>query len=193
MQNNGSTWYQTSYNSGTNSWSVSNTALTGNVKNIYIDKTNNEGYYWNPATSQFVKIGPTIYSWALASTKPTYTASEVGAMATTHPANAITSTDIENWDDKADKIIVSRDVSSSGSISRTIQPGKFYIFPTLTGLTLTLGTGQGFLIYGGKFTAASSGCTLTLPSGTTVAPGCPSIEGGNTYEFNILDGSLILA
>ncbi len=43
-----------------------------------------------------------IADWAKASTKPTYTASEVGAIATTHVVNNITSTDISNWNAKSD-------------------------------------------------------------------------------------------
>ena len=45
---------------------------------------------------------PTVPAWAKASTKPTYTASEVGAMSTSHAANNITSTDISNWNAKLD-------------------------------------------------------------------------------------------
>ena len=43
-----------------------------------------------------------IAAWAKAATKPSYTASEVGALATTHPVAAITSTDIAAWNAKSD-------------------------------------------------------------------------------------------
>lgn len=44
-----------------------------------------------------------IADWAKAANKPTYTANEVGAIATSHAANAITSTDISNWNDMVPK------------------------------------------------------------------------------------------
>ena len=42
-----------------------------------------------------------IAAWAKAANKPTYTASEVGAVATTAPAAAITNQDITNWNNKS--------------------------------------------------------------------------------------------
>jgi len=39
-----------------------------------------------------------VYSWAKAATKPAYTASEVGALASTHAASGVTSQKITNWD-----------------------------------------------------------------------------------------------
>ena len=47
------------------------------------------------ATTSF--YGPVIPSWAQSSTKPTYTASEVGALASTAPAANITAADISSW------------------------------------------------------------------------------------------------
>jgi hypothetical protein len=41
-----------------------------------------------------------VYSWAKAASKPTYTASEVGAMSTSHAANGITAANISGWNDK---------------------------------------------------------------------------------------------
>ena len=43
-----------------------------------------------------------IADWAKQSTKPTYTAAEVGAISTSHVVNGITSTDISNWNGKID-------------------------------------------------------------------------------------------
>lgn len=57
--------------------------------------TNDSGYL-----TSFTETDPTVPAWAKAETKPAYTAAEVGAMATTHAANAITSTDISNWNSK---------------------------------------------------------------------------------------------
>ena len=54
-----------------------------------------------PLTS-FTETDPTVPSWAKASTKPTYTASEVGAISTSHAANGITTAKINAWDAKSD-------------------------------------------------------------------------------------------
>jgi len=52
--------------------------------------------------TSFEEIDPTVPEWAKAETKPTYTAAEVGAMSTEHPANAITAEKMDAWDNKAD-------------------------------------------------------------------------------------------
>ena len=77
---------------------------SGSGTNIY-----DEYMYIN---SNWEKIGTTetdlsgylqtgdIADWAKAATKPSYTASEVGAIASTAPAAAITSQDITNWNNK---------------------------------------------------------------------------------------------
>ena len=68
--------------------------------------TSNSGYYINLPTSggtlALTTDIPSVPSWALASSKPTYTASEVGAIASTAPAAAITAVDISSWNAKAD-------------------------------------------------------------------------------------------
>lgn len=43
-----------------------------------------------------------IANWAKASTKPTYTANEVGALSTSHPTANITAEQITQWNDKSD-------------------------------------------------------------------------------------------
>ena len=54
-----------------------------------------------PLTS-FTETDRTVPSWAKQSSKPTYTASEVGAMSTSHAANGITAAKINAWDAKSD-------------------------------------------------------------------------------------------
>lgn len=54
-----------------------------------------------------------ISDWAKASTKPSYTASEVGAIANTEPAASITQTNINNWTKKSNLFTVSSDNSGS--------------------------------------------------------------------------------
>ena len=54
-----------------------------------------------PLTS-YTETDPTVPSWAKAASKPSYTASEVGAMSTSHAANGITTAKINAWDAKSD-------------------------------------------------------------------------------------------
>ncbi len=61
--------------------------------------TNDSGYL-----TSYTETDPTVPAWAKTTNKPSYTASEVGAMATTHAANAITSTDIANWNAKTSNV-----------------------------------------------------------------------------------------
>lgn len=124
-------------------------------------------------------------------TVPT-TASDVGAMSTSHAANAITSSNISSWNAKAD-VLTLVTVSGTGAITQALDPNKFYKFGSISSLTLTLNAASnGLAIYGGKFTASVDDMPITLPSGTVIPDNVVSIESGNTYEFNILDGVCII-
>ena len=57
-----------------------------------------------------------IAAWAKAANKPTYTASEVGAVATTAPAAAITNQDITNWNNKLSSAPVTSVNSKTGAV-----------------------------------------------------------------------------
>lgn len=121
------------------------------------------------------------------------TASDVGAMSTSHPANAITSVKIAEWDAKADPVPIVT-VSTTGAVTQALDPNKFYNFTgSPTSLTLTLNSGTGLCIYAGKFTAGTGFSNLTLPSTVKVADGAPSVEAGGVYEFSVMDNLLLLA
>lgn len=127
------------------------------------------------------------------STDITLTASDVGAMSTSHPANAITSAKIAEWDAKADPVPIVT-VSTTGAVTQALDPNKFYNFTgSPTSLTLTLTSGTGLCIYAGKFTAGTGFSNFTLPSTVKVADGAPSVEAGNTYEFSVMNNLLLLA
>lgn len=67
-------------------------------------------------------------------------------------------------------------VSGTGAVTQALDSNKFYKFGSLTSLTLTLNAAsEGLAIYGGKFTADSSGCTLSIPSTVTAASSVPTI------------------
>lgn len=89
--------------------------------------TNDSGYL-----TSFTETDPTVPAWAKAETKPAYTAAEVGAMATTHAANAITSTDISNWNSKT---------SNTGTVTSVrVQATSPVQSSTSTAQTTTLNT-----------------------------------------------------
>lgn len=136
------------------------------------------------------------------STDITLTASDVGALpSNTHiPADQVqsnwneTNTSskayIQNKPSLAIEIVTN---SNSGSVTQAMDANKFYKFTgSPTSITITLNSAQGLGVYGGKFTANANGTTLVLPSSVTVASSAPSIEGGNTYEFNIADNVLLM-
>ena len=115
---------------------------SGSGNNIY-----DEFIYVN---SNWEKIGTTevdlsnylqtsdIAAWAKAANKPAYTASEVGAMATSHPAAAITSANISSWNNKSDFSGSYNDLSDKPTI------------PAATTVTNTLASGT--LIYAPSYT-----------------------------------------
>lgn len=60
----------------------------------------------------------------------------------------------------------------------------------MSALTITLGSAESGVLneYMFQFTASSSGCTLTLPSGIKWLNGeTPVIEGGKTYQVSIVN------
>lgn len=109
-----------------------------------------------------------VYSWAKASSKPTYTASEVGA---------------------APAISVSNQGTSNTTLS--INPNTMYIWGTVSSLTITLATPSNSNIlneYMFQFTSGSTATTLSLPSTVKWLDGEePSIEASMTYEVSIVN------
>lgn len=85
------------------------------------DLTDDSGHYTKPANgipasdleetylTSFTETDPTVPSWAKEAEKPTYTAAEVDAMATSHPANNITAGNIENWTKQTNLLSVDSD------------------------------------------------------------------------------------
>ena len=85
------------------------------------DLTDDSGHYTKPANgipasdleetylTSFTETDPTVPNWAKEAEKPAYTAAEVGAMATDHPANDITAVNIETWTKKTNLFDVSSD------------------------------------------------------------------------------------
>jgi hypothetical protein len=96
------------------------------------------------------------------------------------------------WNAKADPITFTT-ISSTGDVSQQLLPDNFYIFGEIDSLSLTLGGVNG--IYAGKFTTSSNwdnGTKLSVPSTVTEAVNNDTTEGGNTYEFSILDNIIVV-
>lgn len=75
-------------------------------------------------------------------------------------------------------------VSTSGAVTQTLLPDKFYHFTgTLTSLDLTVGsTGQ----YHFEFNSSSPAVVLTLPQAVIMPPSF-AVEVNTKYEIDILD------
>lgn len=85
------------------------------------------------------------------------------------------------------------EVTGNGVVAQALEPNKFYKFTgALTQLDITLTAGEGLCAYAGKFTADAGGCTFGYPSTVAAGSSAPSIEGGKTYEFNIVDNVLLM-
>ena len=132
---------------GTFYFVASNSGTTNNIYDEYV--------YVN---SSWEKIGTTemdlsnylktsdIAAWAKAANKPAYTASEVGAMATSHPAAAITSANISSWNNKSDFSGSYNDLSDKPTI-----PAATTVTNTLASGTL-IATINGTNIYAPSYT-----------------------------------------
>lgn len=157
------------------------------------------------ATTAYVDAAiPSVPSWALESSKPTYTASEVGAMSTSHAANDITTTNISDWNKSSGLWSVSSGHSSenywwtlsltqSGLWRYSNAPGLSGALRTITipaynngnttSIQLTVPTSSGTIALTSQiktYTLSISGnrITLTPSSGTASYIDLPVYDGG---------------
>ena len=159
------------------SWSYATSDSTPSTEKVYVDNINNKLYRYDGSAYVEVSAGTSITvdsSITSGGTNPV----EGGAIYTALSG-------------KADAVAVET-VSSTGAVSQTLAPNTFYKFGTIDSLALTLTSGTGFVIYAGKFTTNSSGCTLSLPATVTEAASNDTIEGGKTYEFSIVDNVIVI-
>lgn len=119
------------------------------------------------ALQSYTETDPTVPSWAKASSKPSYTASEVGA------APAVTEVT----------------VSTAGAVSQALDAGKIYHFTgALTALTITLNAAASGQLaqYHFDFTMPSTAFTPTL-TGITMPDG-HTWAASKRYEVDVLNG-----
>lgn len=105
---------------------------------------NNWSLDTNTYLTSYTETDPTVPSWAKQSTKPTYTATEVGAMSTSHPANNITSTDISEWNAKADVYVA--------TIGNNISEGIYEIDKTYSEISSKIDSGINVVLRYGSST-----------------------------------------
>ena len=85
-------------------------------------------------------------------------------------------------------------VSSTGDVSQTLDPYKWYSFGELDSLTLSLTAPASGKLgeYFGKFSTSASWSSLSVPSGVTEAAGNDTIAASKTYEFNIVGNKIMV-
>lgn len=112
------------------SWIASLAGSKVSQSSSYRLVTDTEKNTWNSKLSSYTETDPTIYTWAKASTKPSYTYSEVGAEAAnsniqnhigTTGTPHVTSTEKSNWNNKQDQI------NQDGIVKGNVGAGISYI------------------------------------------------------------------
>lgn len=151
----------------------------------------------------YTETDPTVPSWAKASSKPSYTASEVGALpdTTTIPSalsdlsddsthRVVTDTEKSTWNNKADKIsIVSHGTSNT---TFTLPPNVFHTWGTVSSLNITLGTGTTYLDeYMFEFVSGSTPTNLNV-NGVVWINGTPTIKANKTYQVSIVNNLAVI-
>lgn len=125
---------------------------------------------------------PTVPNWAKASTKPTYTASEVGALPddTTYVSsvngNSGAVTGLEPVTTVVNK--------TASDTAQTLAANTFYVWPEMSALTITCPTTGG--PYAFRFTSGATATTLTM-TGITM-PDDFAVEANKVYEVNVYEG-----
>lgn len=108
---------------------------------------------------------------------------------TASPAHSITTGDIAEWNEKADKVPVVNHGTSSTTLA--IAPNVFHVWGTVgtLNITLTAPTESGVVnLYSFQFTSGSTPTNLTLPSGVQWPKDNElTVEANTVYEVNIRD------
>lgn len=192
-------FYQGTYLVQLSSWQFGQEPINGDTKKIYVDVIENLIYrYENNAfvalcdLSQFLGSVAFTNSYNDLDNKPTIP-DELADLASDSSHRTVTDTEKSSWNGKADAISVVN-VSTTGSVSQTIDPNKFYKFGSIDSLALSLTAGTGFIVYAGKFTASANwgGTKLSVPANVTEASGNDTVEAGKMYEFSIMDDIIIV-
>ena len=125
---------------------------------------------------------PTVPAWAKASTKPTYTAAEVGALPsdTTYVSSVNGRTGAVSGLEEQTTVVN----KTASDTAQTLAENTFYIWPEMSALTITCPTTGG--PYAFRFTSGATATTLTM-TGITM-PDDFTVEANKTYEVNVYQG-----
>ena len=169
------------------------------------DLTNDSGFL-----TSYTETDPTVPSWAKESSKPSYTASEVGAVPTTRTVNGkalssditLTASDVsalpsstsiptktsDLTNDSGFQALAYTAISSASSSTTLVWNTLYQWTVNPTSITLTLPSAptdsRGEIVL--KFTTGSTAPTITWPSTLKWANGEElTVEASTTYEFSI--------
>lgn len=112
---------------------------------------------------------------------------------TASPAHSITTGDIAEWNEKADKVPVVNHGTSSTTLA--IAPNVFHVWGTVSALNLTLTAPTDTSVYNEylfQFTSGANPTTLTLPSSVQWMYETPSIEENKTYQCSIVNNIAVI-
>lgn len=125
---------------------------------------------------------PTVPAWAKASTKPTYTAAEVGALPsdTTYVSSVNGRTGAVSGLEEQTTVVN----KTASDTAQTLAANTFYVWPEMSALTITCPATGG--PYAFRFTSGSTATTLTM-TGITM-PDDFAVEASKTYEINVYQG-----
>lgn len=143
---------------------------------------------------------PTVPAWAKASTKPTYTASEVGALPDdtviptktsdlTNDSGFITSAPVASVNGRTGAVTGLQEQTTvvnktSSDTAQTLAANTFYVWPEMSALTITCPTTGGPFAF--RFTSGATATTLSM-TGITM-PDDFTVEANKTYEINVYEG-----
>lgn len=112
---------------------------------------------------------------------------------TASPAHSITTGDIAEWNEKADKVPVVNHGTSSTTLA--IAPNVFHVWGTVSALNITLiapTEGSVYNEYMFQFTSGSTPTTLTLPLSVQWMYETPTIEENKTYQCSIVNNIAVI-
>lgn len=180
----------------TNGWAYNMNPVTPQVNKTYVDVETNTIYRYSG--SAYVALGAASGGETYEAMSQAEVTAGTGTTARTITPkllrdNFYTESEVDDKLGQKADVPSLVEVTTAGAVSQALAPNTFYKFSgSLTSLTLTLTAGTGLVVYAGKFTADSSGCTLSLPATVTEAASNDTIEGGKTYEFSIVDNVIVI-
>jgi len=170
--------------------------------NNYYDKTAADGKF----LTGYTETDPTVPSWAKESTKPSYTASEVGAMATSERSNYLpTGTTLDNIADGSTRKLSDYSLTSHthSQYALTGHTHSEYLSTATTiptqesiansGFTKNTGTLTGVTINGSAATVSNGNASFNIELGGGSGSGLPTVSASDNGKIlQVVDGQWAL-